>query len=576
MVYALENREIIAAKALLQNAFKEIGQKNYNQAEVLTKEAQEVFKTENSNENISICLSLLGFLKYMKNPDNYQKSLNFLNDGLYIANYNNYHPAQLVYELFSGIINLKENNVDLAEMQLTKAKYFAVKEDEFGLIDYVIKNLDEIAKIKHQEPSNKRDPLNALVKIGQSVAAETDIDKLIKVIAEAVKEAINADRCTVFLYDKEHDELWSKVALGLDSSELRFPAGKGLAGHTVKTGESINIKDAYNDERFNKEIDKKTGYNTKTILCMPIKNLNQEIIGAFQVLNKVGGCFTPEDEDLLVAIGSSAGIALENAQLFEKQKKMLEEQKIVFDSFIETLAASIDARDKITAGHSTRVKYYSSMIAKAFNLDDKMVEIIEKAATLHDIGKIGIKDSVLQKEGKLTDEEYKHIQEHVAITHNILEKIHMSDDFKLIAEIACAHHEKFDGTGYYRYLSRDDIPFGGRILAVADVFDAITSKRHYRDKMPIHNVINILIKDSDKHFDKSVVDMFLALKANQVIKVFLTENQLTLKPEDDEFLSNYTLRDIYNLLEKDADTLTDDENKFINMFNKYYLGQVDD
>ena len=576
MVYVLENREIISAKALLQNAFKEIGEHNYNQAEVLTNEAQKIFKAENSNENISICLSILGFLKYLKNSDNYQKSLNFLNDALYIANYNNYQSAQLVYELFSGIINLKENNIDLAEMQLTKAKYYAVKEDEFGLIDYVIKNLDEIAKIKHQEPSNKRDPLNALVKIGQSVAAETDIDKLLKVIAEAVKEAINADRCTVFLYDKEHDELWSKVALGLDSSELRFPAGKGLAGHTVKTGESINIKDAYNDERFNKDIDKKTGYNTKTILCMPIKNLNQEIIGAFQVLNKVGGFFTPEDEDLLVAIGSSAGIALENAQLFEKQKKMLEEQKVVFDSFIETLAASIDARDKITAGHSTRVKYYSSMIAKAFNLDDKMVEIIEKAATLHDIGKIGIKDSVLQKEGKLTDEEYKQIQEHVEITHNILEKIHMSDDFKLIAEIACAHHEKFDGTGYYRYLSRDDIPFGGRILAVADVFDAITSKRHYRDKMPIHNVINILLKDSDKHFDKSVVDMFLALKANQVIKVFLTENQLTLKPEDDEFLSNYTLRDIYNLLEKDADTLTDEENKFINMFNKYYLGQVDD
>jgi len=576
MVYVIENREIIGAKALLQNAFREIEKKNYNQAEILIKEAQEIFKTENSNENISICLSTLGFLKYLKNSENYQKSLTYLNDGLYIANYNNYHPAQLVYELFSGIINLKENNIELSEMQLTKAKYYAVKEDEFGLIDFIIRNLDEIAKRKHQEPSNKRDPLNALVKIGQSVAAETDIDKLLKVIAEAVKEAINADRCTVFLYDKEHDELWSKVALGLDSSELRFPAGKGLAGHTVKTGESINIKDAYNDERFNKDIDKKTGYNTKTILCMPIKNLNQEIIGAFQVLNKVGGYFTPEDEDLLVAIGSSAGIALENAQLFEKQKKMLEEQKIVFDSFIETLAASIDARDKITAGHSTRVKYYSSMIAKAFNLDDKMVEIIEKAATLHDIGKIGIKDSVLQKEGKLTDEEYKHIQEHVAITHNILEKIHMSDDFKLIAEIACAHHEKFDGTGYYRYLSRDDIPFGGRILAVADVFDAITSKRHYRDKMPIHNVINILIKDSDKHFDKSVVDMFLSLKANQVIKVFLTENKLTIKPEDDEFLSNYTLRDIYNLLEKDADTLTDEENKYITMFNKYYLGQVDD
>ena len=209
-------------------------------------------------------------------------------------------------------------------------------------------------------------------------------------------------------------------------------------------------------------------------------------------------------------------------------------------------------------------------------MDNKQVEIIEKAAMLHDIGKIGIKDSVLQKEGKLTDDEYKQIQKHVEITHNILEKIHMSDDFKMIAEIACAHHEKFDGTGYYRYLSREDIPFGGRILAVADVFDAITSKRHYRDKMPIRNVINILIKDSDKHFDRSVVDKFLTLPANQVIKVFLTENKLTLKPEDDEFLGKYNLRELYNLLEKDADTLTEEETRFVTLFNKYYLGQVDD
>lgn len=576
MVQAVENNEIINAKAMLQSAFKELQQGNYNQCEVLTKEAQDILKAENSNENISICLSLIGFVKYLKDTNNYQKALTYLNDALYLANYNNYLPAQLVYELFSGVVNFKEKNIDLAEAQLVKAKYYAVKDDEFGLMDFVIKYLDEIAKLKNQEPSNKRDPLNALVKISQSVAAETDINKLLKVIAEAVKETINADRCTVFLYDKEHDELWSKVALGLESSELRFPAGKGLAGYTVKSGESINIKDAYNDERFNKDIDMKTGYKTKTILCMPIKNLNQEIIGAFQVLNKIGGYFTPEDEDLLVAIGSSAGIALENAQLFEKQKKMLEEQKVVFDSFIETLAASIDARDKITAGHSTRVKYYSSMIAKAFNMEPKQVEIIEKAATLHDIGKIGIKDSVLQKEGKLTDDEYKQIQRHVEITHNILEKIHMSDDFKMIAEIACAHHEKFDGTGYYRYLSREDIPFGGRILAVADVFDAITSKRHYRDKMPIRNVINILIKDSDKHFDRSVVDKFLSLPTNQIIKVFLTENKLVLKPEDEEFLSRYNLRDLYNLLEKDADTLSEEETKFVTLFNKYYLGQVDD
>ena len=323
---------------------------------------------------------------------------------------------------------------------------------------------------------------------------------------------------------------------------------------------------------FNPDVDKSTGYKTKTILCMPIKNLQQKIIGAFQVLNKLDGYFTTEDEDLLVAIGSSAGIALENAQLFKTQQKMLEEQKVVFESFIETLAASIDARDKITSGHSTRVRMYSSLIAKAMNMTERQVEIIEKAATLHDIGKIGIRDSVLQKEGRLTDEEYKHIQSHVELTHDILQKIHMSDDFKKVTEIACSHHEKFDGSGYYRKLSGLDIPLGGRILAVADVFDAITSKRHYRDKMPIFKVMNILIGDSGTHFDGDIVKVFLGLPCNKIIEVFLTENHLEMKKEDKDFLSQYTMNDLHDTMALDLETLTDTQQNFISLFNTYYYG----
>lgn len=132
---------------------------------------------------------------------------------------------------------------------------------------------------------------------------------------------------------------------------------------------------------------------------MPIKNNNQEIIGAFQVLNKLNGSFTKGDEDLLVAIGGSASIAIENAQLFEQQKELYKEQKALFESFIDTLATSIDARDKITAGHSSRVKLYSMLIVNELGCDEKFKELVEKAATLHDIGKIGIRDSVLQKRG---------------------------------------------------------------------------------------------------------------------------------------------------------------------------------
>ena len=412
------------------------------------------------------------------------------------------------------------------------------------------------------------DDIKDKIKIGQAVAAEKNIDKLIQTIAEETKEAIQADRCTVYLYDKETDELWSKVALGLGSTELRFKSNKGLAGHVFQTGETINIKDAYSDSRFNKNVDKETGYKTKTILCMPIKNIEQETIGVFQVLNKITGYFTEEDEDLLVTIGSSAGISLENATLFARQEELLNEQKKIFDSFISTLGASIDARDKITSGHSTRVRMYSTLIAEAFNLPQEDIEIIQKAAALHDIGKIGIRDSVLQKEGKLTPEEYQHIQQHVEITHNILEKINMSDEFKLITEIACSHHEKYDGTGYYRHLKGEEIPFGGRILAVSDVFDAITSKRHYRDKMPIVKVISILIGDSGTHFDKNVVDKFLSITLDKITEVFLTENHLVLSEEDKNILSKYTLLDLYNKLN------AGENSELVNKFNFYYTGNL--
>lgn len=562
------------AQNLLNTAVKEFNKKNFDMCKNLVNEAQPTLKNDNDGARMSICFAIKAAMEYFEDKSKYEDALTMLEDAKYLASYTQDHNAKTFCEYVSGLIYKAEKNYNLARLYFTNAKNLAFKGDDFNLLDLITENLNDIQTISDGIFANRRDPLVALVKIGQSVSAETNIDSLLRVIAEETKEAIQADRCTVFLFDKEHNELWSKVALGMENSEIRFPADKGLAGHCVKTGETINIKDAYNDSRFNPEIDYQTGYKTKTILCMPIKNLQQKIIGAFQVLNKIDGYFTDEDEDLLVAIGSSAGIALENAQLFKNQQKMLDEQKVVFESFIETLAASIDARDKITAGHSSRVRMYSSLIAKAMNLSDKDVNIIEKAATLHDIGKIGIRDSVLQKEGRLTDEEYKHIQSHVKITHDILQKIHMSEDFKKVAEIACSHHEKFDGTGYYRHNSGKDIPLGGRILAVADVFDAITSKRHYRDKMPIEKVMGILLKDSGTHFDGSIVDVFMNLHCDDIIKVFLTENHLELKPEDGEFLSKYTMKDLYETMQKDPETLDNVQQNFISLFNTYYYGQI--
>ena len=552
---------------ILKEGLELLEDKNYESALSKFAEAQKFFSKNKSDENVSISLSLLGMAKYLLDKNSCAEALKILSDANYMAQYSKNNTAKLVNEYAQGTIDFGEGNREVALIHFENAKNIATTTgDELSILGYIHTRIKQINSGMDFELPIKSDPLVSLVKIGRSITAVTNIDVLLKVIAEETKIAIQADRCTVFLLDKEKNELWSKVALGMDSQEIRFPADKGLAGYVVKTGEPLNIPDAYNDDRFNPDIDKKTGYKTKTILCMPIKNNNQEIIGAFQVLNKLDGVFTKGDEDLLVAIGGSASIALENAQLFEQQKELYKEQKALFESFIDTLATSIDARDKITAGHSSRVKLYSMLLVDQLGCDEKFKALVEKAAILHDIGKIGIRDAVLQKEGKLTDEEYKHIQEHVKITHDILDKIYMSEDFKIITEMACSHHEKYDGSGYYRHLKGEEINYGGRILAVADVFDAITSKRHYRDKMPIKNVIDILLSGKDSHFDGRLVDEFLKISVDKIVKVFLTENHNQLNIEDAQTLQNYNLKNIYDYI------INGENQNIVDLFNYYYAG----
>lgn len=561
------------AENFIHQGLSLIDEKKYPEAESLIKEAYEIFKNKDLAAGISICLSLLSFLNYSEHKTDFESSLALIQDASFMASRSANISAQLINELILGNINFAENNKDVAIIHYNNALKLSVEEDRFSLSGTINTRIKQLQNGMDYSLPTKSDPLVSLVKISRSITALTDIDELLRVIAEETKNAIQADRCTVFLWDKDSDELWSKVALGVDAShEIRFPADKGLAGYVVKTGETLNIVEAYDDPRFNPEVDIKTGYRTKTILCMPIMNNNREIIGAFQVLNKIDGVFTKNDEDLLIAIGGSASIALENAQLFDQQLQMYHEQKVLFESFIDTLATSIDARDKITAGHSTRVRMYSTLLAEAIGMEAKDRSLLEKAAILHDIGKIGIRDSVLQKEGKLTDEEYKHIQEHVRITHNILNKIYMSPDFRIITEMACSHHEKWDGTGYYRHLKGEEITLGGRILAVADVFDAITSKRHYRDKMPIANVLDILLKGAGSHFDKNLVDTFLSIPSNKIIKVFLSESNGKMEPLDEEFLKQYDLMSIYRLVT--AESRTEAQQKVVEMFNRYYLGNI--
>lgn len=572
-VNSCEDKSIENGVALLEQCLQSYENEDFVSCQNLLKDAHSIFSAAKNLKYISICLSFIALIKYKTDSEHFANILAGLEDSRFLAQSSNSKTAIGVNYFCIGSINFFEKNFREAFFEFNKAKELLdaipiLKKQSLYYLEYIFQ---EKKLLNNFELTHTKDPLVALLRVARVVSAEFDLDKLLTTIAQETKIALEADRCSVFLFDKEKNELHSKIALGLGSQEIRFTASKGLAGHVAISGETIVIDDAYSDERFNKEIDVETGYTTKNLICMPIRNIKYEIVGVFQVLNKLKGSFTKYDEDLLVAIGSSAGIALENSRLFQHQQKMLENQKHLFSSFIDTLAASIDARDKITSGHSTRVKLYSRLICEELQLSEKQIATIEQAAVLHDIGKIGIRDSVLQKEGKLTEEEYEHIQQHVKITHDILSKIYLSEDFCDVVEIASSHHEKYDGLGYFRELNKEKIHIGGRILAVGDVFDAITSRRHYRDKMPIQDAMSILIKDSDTHFDKNIVNAFLNIPTNKIIEVFLTEYDSELQENDKNILKNYKMSDLYDILtNKQAEFYTRDEEKFVKMFESYY------
>lgn len=613
------------AISLLNKGIELYCEENYKSAIEKFSLAHKIFLAYKDIQNVSICLSLNGLMKYLSKEESYYKSLLLLEDSKFLAEssddkvvigvnkfafgqiyfkeskyneaifYLSYAAEALsskpalqakAYELLS-MIYMKSQNTKMAYDALEEAGKIADKQNT----DKLKSEIKELSQrflsynaeaatadnnsnnIKNEKEQNAS-LLLALTEIARCVNAQANIDELLITIAEQTKKVLNADRCSVFLYDKDKNELWSKVALGMNSEEIRFSADKGFAGHVVKTGETIRIQDAYKDSRFNKEIDKHTGYKTYNLLCMPIRNIKFEIIGAFQVLNKLTGDFTDSDEEVLFAIGTNAGIAIENNILFNIQQKMLEDQKNLFEGFIDTLAASIDARDKITQGHSNRVRIYSELICKTLGLNKDVTEIISKAARLHDIGKIGIRDCVLQKKGALTKEEYEHIKEHVKITYDILCKTNINASFSEITEIAASHHEKYDGTGYFRGLKGEEIPLGGRILAVGDVFDAITSVRHYRDRMPMNDALKIMIDGKNKHFDGKIVDAFLSIPVDVITDILISDYHLQIKDKDRKILSSVTMQQLSDILKEENPSPK--EKELINIFNSYYVRQQEE
>ena len=177
-----------------------------------------------------------------------------------------------------------------------------------------------------------------------------------------------------------------------------------------------------------------------------------------------------------------------------------------YESTIYALTAAIDVKDHYTFSHSNNVAYYATSLAREMNLNQDVVEIIRQAALLHDVGKIGIPEAILNKEGKLTEEEYEIIKGHVEASIGIIRYL-PSLDYVIPAVIG--HHERYDGNGYPRRISGENIPLSARILCIADSFDAMTTKRCYKEIIPKERALQILEEEAGRQFDPELVPVFI-------------------------------------------------------------------
>jgi HD-GYP domain-containing protein (c-di-GMP phosphodiesterase class II) len=360
--------------------------------------------------------------------------------------------------------------------------------------------------------------------IGHIISKYNQIGTMFSQVIDILRKRLDYDRGLILLVGEDRSNLEFSAGFGyaqtlIDeiksaSFHLDKPESKGVFVLCYRERRPFLVNDVEAIEgdlsRHSLEFLRKIG--SKAFICCPIL-YEDECLGVLAVDNiESKRPLLESDINLLMGIAPEIGISVHNALLTEDRERQ-------FRSILRTLAASIDARDNFTAGHSERVTEYAMAICSEMGLPRDLREVIRVASQLHDYGKIGIKDSILKKSGPLTGKEREEIKTHVVKTQNILEQINFNGMYQQVPFIAGAHHERLDGTGYPRGLSGDEIPLGARIIAVADFFEAITAKRHYHEPQSLEEAIRTLKQEGGHHLDENVIQALLKSMSHDPVQV---------------------------------------------------------
>ncbi len=339
--------------------------------------------------------------------------------------------------------------------------------------------------------------LSTLHSVSEALSGARDIQGLSDVTLRAILDVLSADRGAVVLRraDAKSGEIDVLAARSKTQSMDRFAVSRTLVASVMADGVSVFAHDASSDARFS-DGQSVIGQRVRSVMCVPLRTTD-ETLGALYVDSLSGaGRFNESDLELLAAIGNQAGVAMHRVRL------MGELERLLLDT-IKAIAATIDARDGYTHRHSERVAALTAQLGLEMGLSESERQTAELSALLHDVGKIAVPDSILNKPGRLTPEEFAEMRKHPVLGAQILGNI-QSATVKAVLPGVQFHHERWDGTGYPEGLKEEGIPFLGRLLGVADFYDALTSARAYRAAMPADEAIELIERGAGSHFDPAV------------------------------------------------------------------------
>jgi HD-GYP domain-containing protein (c-di-GMP phosphodiesterase class II) len=347
----------------------------------------------------------------------------------------------------------------------------------------------------------------ALRAIDAAISAGPDLQFTLGILLEQIMAQLNVDAADILLHKIGTSllEVGARRGFRVEAcAGTTIPMRVGLSGKTVSARKSVHIPNLSLEHLAGDQAYSLEAEAFKVYYGFPLIAKGQ-LKGVLEVYLRAPRSIDPEHLEFLEALAGQAAIALDNSSLFEQLQDSNTELSIAYDATLEGWAKALELRDRETVGHAHRVIEMTLRVADRMGIRGEAMQHIRRGALLHDIGKMGIPDSILLKPGPLTPAEWEIMRQHPVHAYEMLKTI---DYLTPALEIPYSHHERWDGRGYPQGLSGIDLPLSARIFAVVDVWDALTSDRPYRHAWPEHQALEYISRESGRHFDPQVLKAF--------------------------------------------------------------------